>query len=187
MSIQKESLNLPAHFSTSLKAMRQDRKYCDAAIAGKDYAEDKTKMLYIHRIVLASQSLVFHKLFQTYGEKKSVMSFSNITTDDLEVIVRYMYGERTFNEQEMAILKDTARLLKIESANEFVALQSRKLVHVPVRDVAQNQHGKTEVAKMRENEGNDLPLLDQIKEEPDTEVDTATVTNTNTQTDDDGE
>ena len=98
-----------AVFASNLMHLRKEQILCDVTLVSAD-----EKQLMAHKLVLASCSELFSKMFTKNVHQHPFVYLSGISSQDINLILDYIYkGEAKVFESEVDLFLDTAKKLKI--------------------------------------------------------------------------
>ncbi|XP_001948815.2 kelch-like protein 3 isoform X2 [Acyrthosiphon pisum] len=98
-----------------LHSLRQDEVFCDIKLEADD-----GKIIFGHKVVLASASPYFHAMFTNFAESnKDLVAIKHLNSTAIQLLVDYIYsGEVVVTEKNVQILLPAANLLQLQEIKE---------------------------------------------------------------------
>ncbi|XP_001948331.2 kelch-like protein 2 isoform X1 [Acyrthosiphon pisum] len=98
-----------------LQSLRQDEVFCDIKLK-----TDDKKIIFAHKVVLASASPYFHAMFTHFSERNhDVVVMKQLDSTALQVLVNFIYtGKIVINEENVRDLLSAANLLQLQEVKE---------------------------------------------------------------------
>ncbi|XP_001947287.2 kelch-like protein 2 [Acyrthosiphon pisum] len=105
-----------AHMCEVLQSLRNDEVFCDVKLV----TEDDNKIIFAHKVVLASACRYFHAMFTKFAERNlDIIVIRDINPTALRLLVDFMYSGRIIiTEENVKILLSTSDLLQLEEVTE---------------------------------------------------------------------